>query len=1395
MSRKINWKLIIVVVIGLAVLGITAYGLRRWNRRHRAETGLQLGNKAYEEARWVEAAENLGRYLTAAPDDIDARLRYANAHLNIRPLKRDNVLRAGDAYRKVLRTDRTNTEAATKLIDIYIQMNMPGEAELIATQQLENTNDNTIRRMLVRALIGQRKFVEAARQLEEIIKDAPSEVLAYDMMGRLVEQRPNDFSSTAEYWFGKAVENNPSSAHARIIRGAFYLRNKQLNKAMADLEQAESYDLSDTSIRLSLAKEFINAGAFGKAGDYIEAVYQLQPDNALLWHIWALLALQTGSTEQMRQVADNGLKTLASDSLIFMPIAAELFIRSGDFESAAGCIKQLREKEISPATVAFLEGLMAEQKGQWARAARHWRQAIQLGRQSEDMHLAVASVLVQMGDTQSAIQQLRTFLNQNEDSYRARLYLAKLLVEDSNWAQAVEQARAALQIKPDSLEARSVYLQARIQLLARGQMSDDTQMWNNIEKDLSRLRQDTGNELGAGLLEVRMAIMRRQLDRADQIADELKNNYPSNEKVALAQVDVLLAKDEISRAVVELENITGVFPKSLTAVEYLVGLLTRQEKFTRCQRVISEAIEQAGVYENKRRLQIMLADIYTLSDGPAKAYEYLTSVAAQSPDDIPIKRRLLDCGRTIETSENLQRLADEIKAIEGPDGWQWRYEQARLWFASDAFDELHPRIVTILKENLLARPDDRPSRRLLAASYERAGELQLAVSAYREILNRSPDDIELITATVAAMYKVGEYDQADSILARAARRKLSDPRLSNLELYSFIRQGKLNPAGDILEQFLAETPEDDNVRLSLAILRVQQNRLDEAGELLNQLLRKNPDSISITAQLVELNLRRGRHAEALKLCDETVARLGNPSAYLLRGKMYLGLGQMSPAKADMEKALAMAPNELNTLMFKGRIHLLMGEFTEAVNTIKQAVAMEPENYQVLKEAALILLASQDGQAKRQGAEFFEKALALNPQDVQLRLNKAQRLVARATAPAVAEAVGILTEITAAQPQTAQAWVMLIGIYLQQDDTARAMDLALQGLAHLPGDKLLMLAKARCETTRSPILAIPTLKAVMEIYPDDVDVVMPLAQTYIEAGNYPDAIELLKSHLVSAEGIDARKINTALAVALYESGDTEPAQKKFAMLYSEQPDDPEIILAQAGVLKKNRQWSQLADRVLDWYKSHPNNTTTWLLITEDLAMDQDDEAKQAAGRILRQVIDIDPDCIDALSSLAVLLHMSGRSVEAVNLYEKVLRLDPGRLTALNNLAWILCTEQDECQRSLELVKRGLAKNPDYIDLIDTSGMIHYRLGRYEEAVEDFTKCIKLYGSRRSAVVGSYFHLGMVLEQLGQKSEAISNLKKSLDLNTQIGGLSPENTTEARRLLEELSEKSNYDTITN
>jgi tetratricopeptide (TPR) repeat protein len=151
-QRYFNWKLAIVLVIGFVILGSIAFGLRQWQKANRAEKGLVLGNKAYDEQRWEDAAKDLGKYLSVERDDVPTLLKYADAQLKIRPSKRSNVQQAIEAYRAVLRADKNNYEAAIQLSKVYLMMGVAGEAELITNRQLETNDDPDLRRMLALAL-------------------------------------------------------------------------------------------------------------------------------------------------------------------------------------------------------------------------------------------------------------------------------------------------------------------------------------------------------------------------------------------------------------------------------------------------------------------------------------------------------------------------------------------------------------------------------------------------------------------------------------------------------------------------------------------------------------------------------------------------------------------------------------------------------------------------------------------------------------------------------------------------------------------------------------------------------------------------------------------------------------------------------------------------------------------------------------------------------------------------------------------------------------------------------------------------------------------------------------------------------------------------------------------
>jgi tetratricopeptide (TPR) repeat protein len=396
------------------------------------------------------------------------------------------------------------------------------------------------------------------------------------------------------------------------------------------------------------------------------------------------------------------------------------------------------------------------------------------------------------------------------------------------------------------------------------------------------------------------------------------------------------------------------------------------------------------------------------------------------------------------------------------------------------------------------------------------------------------------------------------------------------------------------------------------------------------------------------------------------------------------------------------------------------------------------------------------------------------------------LLAEGTTTALENARQILQKITNDQPQVNQAWLLLGELMLRQGQPGLAADVAMRGLAYKPEDKSLMLLKARAEAVRSPILAVPTLKQLCELDPNDIDAVMLLADTYMKINEPQKAVGILRQQLSTCEPSIRRKCRTVLAVALYKSGDKSQAREEFDALEKSEPNDPNPMLAQAKLFREEQLWNPLKQLVTDWVRNHPSDKQTPFAVTRELMAVDSPEAKQVAEDILRLVLQNNPASAEAMSLLAIVMEMTGRSTDSAELYQKLLELNPKNLIAINNLSWILCERQGRYQLALELADKGLKLAPDYLDLIETRGVIYYRLGEFNKAVEDLTKCIELYPESTPQSTVAKFHLARVLAELGQKNEALKYTKQALELEEKTQALSPTELTEAKSLLNKLEE---------
>jgi tetratricopeptide (TPR) repeat protein len=679
---------------------------------------------------------------------------------------------------------------------------------------------------------------------------------------------------------------------------------------------------------------------------------------------------------------------------------------------------------------------------------------------------------------------------------------------------------------------------------------------------------------------------------------------------------------------------------------------------------------------------------------------------------------------------------------------------------------------------------------LLALAYELAGKSQLAVSTYSQVLERSPKDIRIIIAIVAALQRVNQYDRADDILRRAASEKLVSPQLQNLQWQNHLRHGELDSAANILENLFNEDPNNTSVCMSLALLRMQQNQFEQAEPLLARLRAEQPNSVQIAALQVNMSVRRDRPLEALSLCDELVENKKTASAHILRARTHATFESYDKSQEDLDRAAAIEPKNPAVWVARTDFFYTTGRLDKATEQIQRALSIVPDSLQIQKRAIQLFLNSTNPQTVQEAKRILAQALESHPNDIQLRLVKARLRVADGTAPALEQATQIIKDITENNPKSIDAWLLLGEIMLRQGRYEQAIDAVRGGRIQEPNNRKLLLLLARAEAEMSPAFPIATLKLLLELFPEDTEILLLLAKTYCDADSPEKAITLLNEYINEfSDEAQKRKISIALAEAFYKNKDKERAQQEFHRLYQSAPDDPEVLKAHAELLAEDKLWSRIDEIVKQWCSKNTLDTSTPVAVAANLVNTESSGARKIAEIRLRSVLSRDQNCIPAKKTLALLLQITGKPTEATEIYNSILKVKPDDFVVMNNLAWILCQEQDNPQKALELTQRALkVAPPNYIDIIDTQGIIYHRLGEYEKASRLFTSCLKLYLDGTPSAVVSRFHLGKTFASLGQKDKAAASLRKALVQNSMIEGrgLSPTDVDEAERLISELSE---------
>lgn len=143
---------------------------------------------------------------------------------------------------------------------------------------------------------------------------------------------------------------------------------------------------------------------------------------------------------------------------------------------------------------------------------------------------------------------------------------------------------------------------------------------------------------------------------------------------------------------------------------------------------------------------------------------------------------------------------------------------------------------------------------------------------------------------------------------------------------------------------------------------------------------------------------------------------------------------------------------------------------------------------------------------------------------------------------------------------------------------------------------------------------------------------------------------------------------------------------------------------------------------------------------------------------KKVLELHPKNVELLSFLGALYVEMNREGQAIDTFKKVLELDSNNDTALNSIGYIYAEQGSNLEEAMNLVNRALVIVPDSAAYLDSLGWVHYKQGRYQEALKFL---MKADDKMHDPVI--FDHIGDVYLALKQLSEAKKYWMKSIELN--------------------------------
>ncbi len=1076
----------------------------------------------------------------------------------------------------------------------------------------------------------------------------------------------------------------------------------QPERSLDLVEEAVQADAYHMQARLELARAFFRRGRWADAHDVLAAGLRLEPTNVELLAAATSAILRYDQDEKrLLEMLDRARKLGKvqpgfTGDLVLLAVRLD---KPGWAERVLTEDKKLNPK--MPIGAVVLAGV-ALNKGESRKALEGLQPLAARVEQFPHVQLLMGRARAGLGQLHQADVELEKALLASDNDYLTALQGIEVYLEAGMLAEAQRRSRRLLEDDPEA--PASIHQAIRIDLMA-----GDAAKATRRAARLQALGATTQRPLDAAAL----SLLRGQAEKALSQAEKLAGPVAS-----VIRADALWAAGKDDQALAELEKAVRAHPG---VVSLAVRLADHAARSGRASEGVAR-LRKLGA-KSPAGTALGLGYLHSLMNADQQALAVYRDAIARKPDKYHegvLRLAMADCyknlGQTEDQFKTYQEMRQDsaigVKGLEAAVQMATRIGQAKQVTA--LLDNLgKPVGGQELSPDLLAR---------LASAYSNADQPIKAVSVYDRIAKQIPDAVWVW------------------------REKVS----------TYLRAGQRGHAMRTLKKALGLWPGNRSLRLDLADLHLGEHAFADARRILTDL------AAADTSQLARRD--RGLMLESLGLfgaaetdlaASAAVKDTADFPAVAALARCLEGGGQAKKAIGLLERIPPTAGDYATSRARLARIHVELGQRDAATKVLQEAARRGRTE---LPEWSLF------GECLRQG-----------------HLDDARKLAVRRAASAAmpdrlrwALAAGVIPEAKTVfdrQPGNVGLAVRLAGWYLAGGNAKGAREV-LAGTsasgttrpAETPGPMVQILnavveAKAgNASQARSRLEPLSEVEAL----PDGLRVAAVLARLTVDPKTSADAIrkklgscdelDLVLAVAERATSSEGRDVAAALAVSFLAERLRIPlmSHRLAANAIRADSDHPAAHAMRLRTLRavgaeKSDLYQRLADEFLKRFGKTPLGPHVAVL--RAIGANQIDQAAKLLGAWKNPTA-------DALVAMAEGVSDAGKRSDALPWFERALKRDPERVSALCGVARLLIELRGDqaaaLDRALKLAEQAMSLSNGSPQAAAALGSVLIRRGKVDQALPLLQRAIQ----EMPTDVALHYYLGRA--HLASKDVAMARL---------------------------------------